>query len=132
MNEQLKPADLVEEFIQLRSTKEKLEKEFEERIAAQLTSRMDEIKILLLDTLNGLGLESIAGKTGTAYKTTVVSVTTADMREFRRHIIGNEDWDLVDWKPNKTRINELVDQNEPLPPGVNRSVLQTVAIRKGK
>ena len=54
------------------------------------------------------------------------------MREFRRHVIGNGDWDLCDWRPNKTRINELVEDDQPLPPGVNRTVFQTVAIRKGK
>jgi hypothetical protein len=132
MNIELKPADLVEEFVRLRTTKEKLEKEFEERVKDQLTSRMEEIKVILLDKLNELGIDSIAGKSGTAYKTTVVSVTTADMREFRRHVIGNEDWDLCDWRPNKTRINELVEDDQPLPPGVNRTVFQTVAIRKGK
>ena len=132
MNVEVKPADLVEEFIRLRNTKDRLEKEFEERINDQLVTRMEEIKVTLLDTLNRLGIESIAGKSGTAYKTSVVSVTTADMREFRRHVIGNEDWDLCDWKPNKTRINELVADDQPLPPGVNRTVMQTVAIRKGK
>lgn len=132
MNVEIKPADLVEEFIRLRATKDRLEKEFEERISEQLTTRMDEIKVILLDTLNRLGLDSIAGKSGTAYKSSVVSVTTADMREFRRHVIGNEDWDLCDWKPNKTRINDLVAENQPLPPGVNRTVMQTVNIMKGK
>ena len=130
MNVEVKPADLVEEFIRLRSTKEKLEKEFDERIKDQLVTRMEEIKVILLDTLNAMGVDSLAGKSGTAYKTSVVSVTTVDMREFRRHVIGNEDWDLCDWKPNKTRINELVADDQPLPPGVNRTVMQTVAIRK--
>ena len=57
MNEMIKPADLVEEFVRLRNTKEKLEKEFEERVKDQLTGRMEEIKSILLDKLNELGIE---------------------------------------------------------------------------
>jgi hypothetical protein len=59
-----------------------------------------------------------------------VSVTTADVREFRRHIIGGEHWDLVDWRPSKTAINDLVDAGEPLPPGINRSTFVTANVRR--
>ena len=130
MNQVVKPADLVEEFIKLRQDKQQVEKAFEEKMAELYGNRMEEIKVILLNTLNAMGIDSLAGKSGTAFKSTVVSVTTADMREFRRHVIGGEQWDLVDWRPNKTAINELVDQNEPLPPGINRTVMQTVNIRR--
>jgi hypothetical protein len=130
MNETVRPADLVEEFIRLRSEREAVEKGFEVKIAELYGNRMEEIKNILLDTLNAMGVESLAGKTGTAFKATQISVTTADMREFRRHVIGGEQWDLVDWRPNKTAINDLVAENQPLPPGINRSVFQTVNIRR--
>jgi hypothetical protein len=60
------------------------------------------------------------------------SVTTADGAEFRRHVIGLEAWDLADWKPNKTAIEELVENGEPLPPGVNRSTTWKIHVNKAK
>lgn len=126
----MKPADLVEEFIRLRDERQQVEKGFEEEIKKRYGDRMEAIKVTLLDLLNKLGVDSIAGKTGTVFKTTTVSVTTADMREFRRHVIGIEAWDLVDWRPNKTAINDLVERGEPLPPGINRSSFWNINVRR--
>jgi hypothetical protein len=52
------------------------------------------------------------------------------MNEFRRHVIGTEQWDLADWKANKTVVTELVDSDEGVPPGVNFSAMAGVGIRK--
>jgi hypothetical protein len=128
----IKPADLVEEYIKLRDLKEQAKARYTAFVQEHCDSRMDQIEGQLLNILNALGVDSLAGKTGTAYRNTMTSVTTADMREFRRHVIGSEAWDLCDWKPNKTRINELVAAGEELPPGVNRTQIYTIGIRRGK
>lgn len=130
MNAELKPADLVEEFIKLRDEKQFVEKGFEEEIKKRYSDRMEYIKNVLLDMLNKLGVDSIAGHTGTAYKSISTSITIADAREFRRHVIGGELWDLADWRANKTAINELVEKGEPLPPGINRTAIATINIRR--
>jgi hypothetical protein len=126
----IKPAQLVTEFIKLRDAK----KQFEDLCAAKnkelYGDRMAEIEIALLDTLNRLGMDSIAGKGGTAYRHISTSITMADAREFRRHIIGNEAWDLADWRPNRTIVNEMVEQGQELPPGVNRTTFATIQIRR--
>lgn len=127
---EISPADLVEEFILLRNEKAKFVKLCEEREQELYTDRMEFIKNQLIDLLNRLGVDSIAGRTGTAYKTISTSVTTADAREFRRHVIGTEQWDLADWRPNKTVINDMVERGEPLPPGVNRSAFVNINVRK--
>jgi hypothetical protein len=124
------PAQLVEEYIQLRDAKVKAEDLSKEFMRTNFTDRMETLEQLLLDILNANGLDSIAGPSGTAYKKISTSVTVADPREFRRHIIGAEQWDLLDWRANKTAVNDLVDKGEPLPPGVNRSAFLTVGIRR--
>jgi len=126
----MKPAELVEEYIRLRDTKQRKEKEFEEAVKLAFSDRMREIEVTLIDTLNELGVESISGKSGTAYKKVSTSVTVADPREFRRHVIGTEQWDLTDWRANKTIINEMIERGEPIPPGVNRSAFYTIGIRR--
>lgn len=126
----IKPAQLVTEFIKLRDAK----KQFEDLCVAKnkelYGDRMADIEIKLLDILNQLGVDSIAGKGGSAFRHVSTSVTIADPREFRRHVIGNEAWDLADWRANKTIINEMVEQGQEIPPGVNRTTFATIQIRR--
>lgn len=126
----IKPAALVTEYIQLRDAKKQFEELASEKAKELYGTRMEEIEAKLLDLLNTLGVDSIAGKGGTAYKKLSTSVTIADAREFRRHVIGNEAWDLADWRANKTTINEVVEAGGELPPGVNRTVFATIGIRR--
>lgn len=126
----IKPAALVTEFIKLRDAKKQFEEMAAEKSKQLYGDRMAEIEIQLLDILNELGVDSIAGKGGTAYRKVSTSVTIADAREFRRHVIGSEAWDLADWRANKTIINEMVEQGLEVPPGVNRTTFATVGIRR--
>jgi hypothetical protein len=124
-----KPADLIARYVELRSAKQAANKTYEAWLKEQFDDEMDDIEAQLLNTLNVLGTSSIKSKQGTAMKVHGSSVTTADGAEFRRHIIGLEAWDLVDWRPNKTAIDELI-KTEPLPPGLNRTTFVNVRIRK--
>src|SRR4029077_15142943 len=130
MTTDMKPADMVTEFIKLRDEKKRFEDIAATKCQELYGDRMTEIEAQLLDLLNTLGVESLAGKNGSVYKKISVSVTTADAREFRRHVIGNEAWDLADWRPNKTVVNDMVEAGEPIPPGVNRTTFLTVGIRR--
>jgi DNA-binding Lrp family transcriptional regulator len=127
-----KPAELIAEFIRLRDERKTADARFASFRKDEYDEPMDKIEKQLLDILNKAGVESIRSKSGTASKKLHTSVTTADGAEFRRHIIGAEAWDLVDWKPNKTAINDLIEAGDPLPPGVNRTQTYTISVLKGK
>lgn len=127
-----KPATLVERYIALRNER----KEFDENVSRKrkelYDDEMNSLENTLLDVLNQTGAESIRSKTGTVSKKLFVSVTTADGAEFRRHVIGLEAWELADWKPNKTAIEELIENGDPLPPGINRSTAWKIHVLKAK
>lgn len=127
-----KPIDLVEEYISLRDDRKNAEEKMKAWFHEHYDSRMVAIEQQLLETLDELGVDKLAAKSGTVYKMQMTSVTTADPREFRRHIVGEQAWDLVDWRPNKTQIKELVAQGEPVPPGLNYTPFYRIGIRKGK
>ena len=92
---------------------------------------MDDIEARLLKYFNETGVDNLTCRgIGNAHRKTKTSVTTSDMREFRRHVIGTEDWELADFKPNKTRVDEMAEAGEPLPPGVNRTARYVVSISK--
>ena len=128
-----KVSDLVGEYLALRKSKKQYEDQIDEAMRTKFEEPMKKLEAILLDYLNEQGLQSAsAADGGTVYKIRFTSVTTADGAEFRRHVIGSEDWELADWKPNKTVINDIVDRGEPLPPGVNRSVIYKIGLTKGK
>lgn len=126
------PVDLIAEFIALRDGKKAADDTYKAWVEENYSNRMDHLEMKLLETLNAMGVQSLSGPdgTGTVYKKLTTSVTIADATEFRRHVIGVEAWDLIDWRANKTGVQELLDKNEPLPPGVNYSQFFTVGIRK--
>lgn len=126
------PAEVIEHYIALRDSKKIAEDTYDTWQKANYSNPMKYLEGWLLNKLNELGVDSVSGPegTGTAYKKLTTSVTVADAREFRRHVIGSEDWDLIDWRANKTAVNELVEKGEALPPGVNYSSFLTVGIRR--
>lgn len=124
------PADLTAEYIGLRDAKKHADEQYAAFVKQHFTSRMDEIELLLLDFLNTSGADSIASPDGTAYKKLDTSVTVSDAASFRRHVIGTESWELIDWRANKTAVKDLVEGGQGLPPGVNYSSAYSVGIRR--
>jgi hypothetical protein len=124
------PAKMIAEYIALRDFKKATDEQYDAFIKERYGDRMDKLETQLLDLLNKMGSDSIKTPAGTAFKKAATSVTVADQREFKRHIIGGELWDLIEWRPAKTAIEQLVEVGEELPPGLNRSVFTKVNIRR--
>lgn len=91
---------------------------------------LDTLGDIILSMLNQTGQESAKTAAGTAYVTNKVSATIADAAAFKRHVIGAEAWDLIDWRANKTAVEEFVKENNDAPPGVNYSKMRKVGVRK--
>ena len=127
-----KPSELIAEFVRLRDLKRDAEAEYAEFRRQEYDVPMNEIEAKLMDIMNKLGSDSIKTKQGTAYKKISTSVTTADSSEFRRHVIGSELWELINFVPNKTAINDLVAAGEPLPPGINRTAFYNITVNRPK
>lgn len=124
------PAEMVAKYINLRDLKKAAEDKFAEFLKEHYGEPMQKLEVELLNILNQLGSDSISSPAGTVYKKESVSVTIADQREFKRHVIGDQAWDLIDWRANRTAVNTLVENEEPLPPGINRTTFWTVGIRR--
>lgn len=124
------PAKMIAEYIALRDFKKTTDEQYDQFIKERYGNRMVELETKLLDMLNKMGGDSIKTPAGTAFKKDATSVTVADQREFKRHIIGGELWDLIEWRPAKTAIEQLVDGGEELPPGLNRSVFTKLNVRR--
>lgn len=120
---------LVAQYVKLRDAL----KAADEAHAAKLKSAKDYLLALnnqLLDRLNQVGGDSIKTEAGTAYRTTRRSATIQDTGAFRTYVIGEEMFDLVDWKANANAVDDFVKSQGVLPPGVNLTTAYTVGVRR--
>jgi hypothetical protein len=124
------PADLTARYVELRDAKKKYEDTHKEKVRDSFSDEMEEIETRLLAFLQSSGGDSHRTPSGTAYRYTASSVTLADSREFQRHVIGAEAWGLLEWRANKTAIQEMVDNGHTLPPGVNYTQIIKLGVRR--
>jgi len=120
---------LISVFIQLRDWIDAKKVAYE----AEIAPRQKQLKVLnelLLKKLNATGQNTARTDAGTAYKKIWHSATVADKELFMRHVIGAEDWDLIDWRANKTAVVNCVKENKEPPPGINYSTGYDVGVRR--
>lgn len=111
-------SDLIGKYVELRDKKAELKAAYTEK-AAKIDTVLAKIEGKLLETFDQSGTESVRTEFGTAYKSTVVSCTTADKGAFLKFVQDNDAWPLLDARPLKSAIIEYKDQHQDIPPGLN-------------
>lgn len=131
--ENMKPGEMVEEYVRLRDWKRAIE----DKIKSQIHEPMGRLEVAMREFIQRNSLEGIKSKAGTAYVKTDVSVTIADPEAFREFVIGGGEFDLVDWRASKTVIRKLVEGDETKgvppqvpPPGINYVTIAKIGVRK--
>jgi hypothetical protein len=120
---------LVAAYVKLRDQIAEETRQYEERVKGK-KQLLEQINSTLLTQLNATGQDSAKTPAGTAYRKRYTSATIADKEMFRRHVIGSEDWDLIDWRANKVAVAKCVEENGDPPPGVNFSQGFDVGVRR--
>ncbi len=104
----------------------------EQRVKDKLMK--NKLSAFMLAYLEKVGASSINTPGGTVTRTKRATASLADREAFRRHVIGTESWDLLDWKANLTATNDFIKEHEGTPPpGVtisNKFTLGCTAPRK--
>lgn len=120
----------ISQYVRLRDRIREIEKRHKEELEPFKAAK-DKLEVMLLGMLNTTGQDSATAKgAGTVYKTTKRSASIADADAFRRHVIGSEAWDLLDWKANATATADFIDEHGTAPPGVNFNTHVTVGVRR--
>lgn len=91
---------------------------------------LEQLNGMLLDMLMKTGQDSAKTAAGTAYRKTKRSATIADGDAFRRHVIGTQDYDLIDWRANVKAVEAWVNENHEPPPGINYTTVFDVGVRR--
>jgi hypothetical protein len=120
---------LVDRYVKLRDAIRDKDAEYK-KIMRPYREKLDEMNGIILGRLNEIGADNVRTAAGTAYRKIERSVTIADKEAFRRHVIGSEAWELLDWRANQTAVTALVEEGLQPPPGVNYSTTMNVGIRR--
>jgi len=120
---------LIGAYVTIRDWIAEQNRQHEERIEKR-KAQLEALNEILLKALNATHQQAAPTKAGTAYKKRWSSATVADKEAFRRHVIGTEDWDLIDWRANKTAVDKTVEENKEPPPGINYSWGFNVGVRR--
>lgn len=119
VEQMVKTRDKLKEADDAHKEKTKVARDYKERLEAALLAKLNEV-----------GGESVKTAHGTVYRTTRRSATIADGDVFRQFVIGNEAFDLVDWKANANACDDFIKAEGSPPPGVNFSTAFTVGVRR--
>lgn len=121
--------ELVSHYIAKRDELAAERKNFES-YEAGVKAELREIEDELRELCNSTGVDSFKTKAGTAFKTTKTYVNIQNWDAFSNYVIENSQLDLVEKRPSKLRVLELLSEHPALTPedlGIN--VVNEVAIQ---
>lgn len=121
--------EVVSRYIKLRDKKAELESAHKKAVEP-INTAMERCEAYLLNTLNGMGVESVKTPFGTAYTKTAVSATVADWPSLLEFIKANDLWPMLKRDVTKSVVQEYRDAHNDLPPGINWTETRVLNIRR--
>lgn len=119
----------IDQYVKLRDLIKAEEEEFKTKIAPK-KELLEQLGNVIMQHLTSNGLQNVKGAAGTASLLKDETVSLADPDAFRRHVIGSEAWELINWAANKTSVREFIDTNGTPPPGVNFTSSYKIGVRR--
>jgi len=120
---------IVEQFVKLRDRIKEADAAHKEK-TAPAKKHLELLGNLMLKRLNDIGGESVKSKSGTVYRTDRKTASIADGDIFRKYVIENANFDIVDWRANAPAVEDFIKEHGSPPPGVNYNVQHTVGVRR--
>jgi hypothetical protein len=120
----------VEQYLKLRDKKAEIAKRHKEELEPY-NQALYALETLFQRAMDAQGLENLKTEAGTAYKSTVGSVSVADWDAFFEWVQENRAWHLVEKRPAKTAVEEVLEETGELPPGLDYSRTVKINVRKG-
>ena len=120
MGKQLSFEELVERDFLIRREIEEVEKRHEEEL-----KKLKEAKVvfdnLIKEQMINMGIKSLKTKAGQPVLAEKTSFRVEDQQEFKRHVIGSEDWEMIVWAVKRSAAELFEASTGTLPPGVAKS-----------
>ena len=123
--------ELVETYLQIRTAREKLLRDYE---AADLALKEDMLKLeaVMLEMCNAVNADSIKTKHGTVMRKLNERFFCQDWDNFYKFVLENEAVQLLERRIHQSNFREFLKENENdgLPPGVNVMREFGISVRK--
>jgi hypothetical protein len=123
------PAEMISAYLQIRDKKRLLEERHKQELKP-FNEGLAQLENALAKAMDETGLTNLPGQGGTAYRATRSSVTVADWDSFITWVREAEAWHVLEHRANKTAIDEILNDNNDLPPGLNVTRTSVVNVRK--
>lgn len=121
--------DIIAAYVKHRNEKDRLTADYKASVKI-IDDKLKKLEVWLQMWLAKEQLNSVNTDAGTAYKTTVEQATVSDMNSFIEFVKDKNAWHLLEKRVSKTGIREMLDADEPVPPGVNWYVTTAINVRK--
>ena len=121
--------EIIAKYIELRDKKDAIKDKAKQETAA-IDDLMNRIEAKLLDAFNKLGVDSFKTGVGTAYTINQTSATVADKEIFMDYVKDNQEWSLLEVRAAKLAVEQFIEANDKIPPGLNWRTSLAVGIRR--
>ena len=119
-------------YIKMRSKKEELNRELEDRIG-KLETDMKTVKTAILDHMKSMGAESLRTEAGTVYRTIRTIYSTTDWESMNKFILEHGVPELLEKRLHQTNTKAFLEENpELLPPGLNVDSEYSITVKATK
>lgn len=119
---------VAEGYVALRNQKRALEKQHKEELAP-LNTDMKKLEAFMLNLLTEQGAQNVSTAEATVYKSKRVSVKTENWNDFFEFVQANEAWHFLTRSVSKTMVQEYLEEEGKLPPGLSISTEQIIGVR---
>jgi|SRR6185436_10672157 len=122
------PAEMTKKYLLLRERIKQIEDKHKAELAPYLDMKF-QLETALLDHLNQNGLDSTKCSDGTAFKSTVTSVTVRDWPATLGYIRKHNLWDLLEARVSKSAAVEIITDTKTPIPGVEITQATVLRVR---
>lgn len=123
--------ELVAQYVEVRDKKEEMRAAYKAK-AKKYDEALAKIEAILMKNMDTLGMESARTAGGTCYVSTRSSATVADRDAFLEFVENNGAWDMLESRCAKTAVEQYLEAEGHLPPGINRRVERTLNVNRPK
>lgn len=123
--------EVVKAYLNIRSERERVLREYEDKDAA-LKADMQELDAILLAVCNQTNVSSLNTKAGTVIKQLKQRFICEDWDNFRKFELENPEYDFRERRIHQGNFKQYMEQNDQsgLPPGVSTLREFTVVVRR--
>jgi hypothetical protein len=122
-------AKKVEIYIRLRDRRSDRKKAFEAADEGDKLAQ-EKIEALIMQQFNEDGTDSLKTEFGTAYRSMKTTASVADWDAVFEFIQSKDYWHMLEKRVNKTAVEQYMEDEGKLPPGVNVTRVQSINVRR--